>query len=127
VQYYGANATGLNARSLPERSAVLIRAAGTALLAFVVGTIAFEIVDGGKSEVLGNDLRIVGERITKNQNLSTEPRYVLGSVREIIEVFCPSPIIQEFRTRLDVQNVLRRDALAGLPGRSLRQFRYLAE
>lgn len=67
------------------------------------------MVDVGEGKVLEITARIVTERVTQDENLPTESRYMLRSVRKDVEISCPSHEVEKFPTLLDIDNILRRN------------------
>ena len=74
------------------------RAAWAALgIAFIVGAVAFLMMEVVESEVLGRYSWIVGKRIAGNQDLPAEPRNVLGGVGKNIPILAHPQKYRIFR------------------------------
>jgi hypothetical protein len=76
------------------------------MTALIVSAVAATMMDIEKANALRVEAGIKSERVTRSEDLPTEPRYALWCIGEGIKISNPSPKIEKFSVVLDVQNVL---------------------
>jgi hypothetical protein len=94
-----------------------LRQAGALSGAFIIGTITLVMVDHREAKAAngwGCCTGDINKRVANNDDPPTKSGYMTRSIRENIGVLRPSPQIKEFPTLLNIDNILGRNAGAGI-------------